>query len=127
MKIIPKLTFKEEEVMHLLWSVEEPKTALELSKLENVSMNTIKITIPRLLEKGFIEVVGFGYSGTTVARTFQAKISAEEYLANQLQTMRSSILNFSTLKFVEEFLEHNKNTRDLNEIESIIQRLKEEE
>lgn len=83
---------------------------------------------PQTLEKGFIEVTGFGYSGTTVARTFQAKISAEEYAANQLGAMQSTILNFSTLNFVKQILKNNPETlHDLHELEEMVQKLKEEE
>lgn len=127
-KNIPKLTFKEEEVMFLVWSAGKPVTALELSKSGKLSINSVKITIPRLLEKGFIEATGFGYSGTTVARTFQAKISAEEYAANQLGAMQSTILNFSTLNFVKQILKNNPETlHDLHELEEMVQKLKEEE
>lgn len=128
MNTIPKLTFKEEEVMFLIWAADKPITALEVSKSGKLGINSVKITIPRLLDKGYIEVAGFGYSGTTVARTFVAKITAEEYAAHQLGSMKSSIFNFSTLNFVKQILKnHPQSIQELDELEEMVQKLKEEE
>ena len=72
-----------------------------------------------LLKKGYIDISGITYSGTVLAREYQSIISAEQYAAEQLQSMRVNTLNFSTLSFLDHLVK-NSSPDILDELEKTI-------
>lgn len=124
-KKLPELSSKEETVMSVLWNVDRPLTALEVSKEdERLNLSTVKQVLQKLLKKGYIEVAGIVHSGTSIARNYNFLISAEEYAADRLQAMRMTTFNFSTLNFVNHLIKQEESDAILKEMEEIIKNKK---
>ena len=127
-KTLPALSSKEELVMSVLWHVDRPLTALEVSKEDDrLNLSTVKQVLQKLLKKNYVEVAGITHSGTSIARNYNFLISAEEYAADQLQAMRLTAFNFSTLNFVNHLIEKEECDDILREMEQILKEKKKEE
>lgn len=124
---LPKISEREKDVMSVLWHTGESLTASAIAEKGNgLSINTVQAAMRSLMKKKYIEVAEIVYSGTVLTRSYKPIISAEEYAANELQTMRLNTLNFSTLNFIDHLLK-NDELVILNELEDIIKSKKEEE
>lgn len=121
----PKISEKK-EVMLVFWNSKDPLTASAVSEKEKrLKTNTVLVALRSLLKKGYIEVADIVYSGTVLTRCYRPVITAEEYVADELQSMQLNPLNFSTLNFVEQLLK-NDETNILEELEELIKRKKKE-
>lgn len=122
---LPKISEKEKEIMSVLWQSKEPLTASAITQKGNgLNINTVQASIRNLLQKQYIKVADIVYSGTVLTRCYQPLISAEEYAADQLQSMRLNTLNFSTVNFIDHFLK-NSEPDILDELEDVIKKTKE--
>lgn len=124
---LPVLSTKEEIVMSVLWNVDKPLTALEVSKEDDrLNLSTVKQVLQKLLKKKYVEIAGIVHSGTSIARNYNFLISAEEYAADQLQAMRLTTFSFSTLNFVNHLIKQEESDAILKEMEEIIKSKKKE-
>lgn len=84
------LTKSEEEIMYLLWSVDEPLTS---SEIVNKSVNKtwkksyINLLINSLLKKNMIKVVGVKQMTKNYARTFVPTMSKDSYAVKHITEM----------------------------------------
>lgn len=125
--MLPKISGREKDIMSVLWGSSEALTASAIAqKGGGLSINTVQSVVRSLMKKKYIDVADIVYSGTVLTRSYKPIISAEQYAAEQLNTMRTNTFNFSTLNFVDHLL--NGDELDiLNELENIIKRKKEKE
>lgn len=125
--ILPKISGREEDIMSVLWRTGEALTASGIAeKGGGLSINTVQSVVRSLMKKEYIDVADIVYSGTVLTRSYKPIISAEQYAAEQLNTMRTNTFNFSTLNFVDHLLKGDE-LDILNELENIIKRKKEKE
>jgi len=86
---LPKISEREKDVMLVLWHSDEPLTASAITeKGDGLSINTVQSVLRNLLKKEYIAVADIVYSGTVLTRSYEPVVSAEQYAADQLQTMR---------------------------------------
>jgi predicted transcriptional regulator len=124
---LPKISEKEKEIMSVLWYSKEPLTASAIvEKGDGLNINTVQTAMRNLLKKKYIKVADIVYSKTVLSRCYTPLITVEQYAADQLQAMRASTLNFSTLNFID-FLLKNDQSNILNELEDVIKKKREEE
>lgn len=79
-----KFTKREEELMELLWSVEEPMTSVEMIACDcerTWKDNYLKVMIRSLQDKDAIRVCGMKQYKTQYARLFEPNITREDYIA----------------------------------------------
>jgi len=82
-----ELTKSELEIMNVIWAAERPLTRgeiLELSVDKNWKDNSIHILLNRLLAKGALVESGFARSGKSYGRLYEAKLTGEEYYAENV-------------------------------------------
>jgi predicted transcriptional regulator len=114
------LSEREKDIMLVLWKDHEPLTASAIAeKGDNLSINTVQALIRKLLKNNYVEVADIVYSGTVLSRRYKPVLSAEEYTAENLQSMRKNSLNFSTLNFIDRLLKEDDATL-LDELEQLI-------
>jgi len=124
---LPKISEREKDVMLVLWHSDEPLTASAITeKGDGLSINTVQSVLRYLLKKEYIAVADIVYSGTVHTRSYKPVVSAEQYAADQLQTMRINTLIFSTLNFIDHLIK-NDDSNILDELEGIIRDKKEKE
>lgn len=117
---LPKISEREKDVMSVLWHTDESLTASSIAEKGNsLSINTVQAALRSLMKKKYIEIAEIVYSGTVLTRSYKPIISAEEYAANELNTMWMNTLNFSTLNFINHLVK-NDEIDILDELESII-------
>lgn len=118
--LLPKLSGREKDIMLVLWGMGKPLTASDIAENgKSISINTVQATLRSLLKKGFIDINGITYRGTVLAREYKPIISAEQYAAEQLQSMRVNTLDFSTLNFLDHLV-NNSSSDILDELEQVI-------
>ena len=82
-----ELTKSELEIMNVIWGAGRPLTRgeiLDLSVDKNWKDNSIHILLNRLLAKGAIAESGFARSGKSYGRLYEAKLTGEEYYAENV-------------------------------------------
>jgi predicted transcriptional regulator len=124
---LPKISEREKEIMSIFWHTGKSMTSSAIAEGGNeLSINTVQAAMRNLMKKGYIKVDDIVYSGTVLTRCYIPIISAEQYAAYHLQTMRANAPNFSTLNFIDHIVKNN-DTTILDELEDIIKRKKEQE
>ena len=84
-----ELTKSELEIMNVIWRAGRPLTRgeiLDLSVDKNWKDNSIHILLNRLLAKGALAESGFARSGKSYGRLYEAKLTGEEYYAENVFT-----------------------------------------
>jgi len=121
------LSEKEFEIMRIFWSLESPVTIQEfISKYNPEAKNTtIHGNIKKLMEKDMIEVMGRTIVSRTPARLYFRKMSVEEYLTNQLISIRALNGKVDILKFLT--ILYDDNLLRIADIEKFLTRKREEE
>lgn len=124
--LLPELSGREKDIMSVLWCIGKPLTASDIAENGgSISINTVQAALRSLLKKGYIDIYGITYSGTVLAREYKPIISAEQYAAEQLQSMRVNTLEFSTLSFLDHLVK-NSSSDILDELEQVIKTKREE-
>ncbi len=116
------LTKSEFEIMELLWQEDKPMTSsqiIELSEDRTWKKSYVHLLINSLLEKDMIEVVGFVKTTKNYARTFQAKVSKEEYTVTQFTSMQSFTPN-DIPKIVNALISLTDDINILDELSKVI-------
>jgi len=123
---LPKISEREKDVMSVLWREGESLTASAIAeKGGGLSINTVQSVMRSLMKKEYVKVADIVYSGTVLTRSYKPIISAEQYAADQLRTMRINTFNFSTMNFIDHLLK-NDESDILDELEDIVRRKKEQ-
>jgi len=126
MKIKNQLSEKEELLMELLWSYNEPLTSVELLQHlapKGWNENSIYRSINSLLNKKLLNVCGMEKYKSQYARKFEPTLTKEEYLAKHLYDR--GVKKNSVAKVVLALVkEDGVNTDELiSQLESIIEEL----
>ena len=85
------LTKSEEEIMYLLWDLDEPLTSSEIVKKavnKTWKKSYINLLINSLLKKDMIKVVGVKQMTKNYARTFVPTMTKDAYAIKQIRTDR---------------------------------------
>lgn len=120
------LTKSEEQIVELLWSVEEPLTSSEIirnSVDKTWKDSYVHLLINSLMEKGIIEVAGFKKATKNYARTFKPTMSREEYLVLRL-TKSKNYDKAQMPGFFKAFIAKTTDIELLNELEEVIRQRK---
>ncbi len=99
------LTKSEEQVMQVLWKLEQGflKDILELSPEPKPHSNTIATLLKILVEKGFVEYEVQGRNNL-----YRPKITKEEYGQKSIQQLVKGYFEGSPAKLVSHFVSDNK-------------------
>ncbi len=108
------LTKRETQIMQVLWEAKSALSSKEIAKSsESLSQNTVQSVLRKLLESGYVETTGVGYSGTVLTRKYSPKISEEEFL--------NSIISSGALKnILANYISGPANSTDLDKLENLI-------
>ncbi len=121
------LTKSEVEIMEVLWKEGRPLTSsdiINLSENRTWKKSYVHLLLNSLLSKDMIAVVGFVKTTKNYARTFDVKISKEEYSVNQFTNMRS-FKETDIPKIVAALIDKTDNDEIFNELEAMIEKRKE--
>ena len=121
------LTKSEVEIMEVLWKEGKPLTSsdiINLSENRTWKKSYVHLLLNSLLSKDMIAVVGFVKTTKNYARTFDVKISKEEYSVNQFTNMRS-FKETDIPKIVAALIDKTDNDEIFNELEAMIEKRKE--
>lgn len=122
------LTKSELEIMELMWRENRPLTSSEIITLSvdrTWKKSYVHLLINSLLKKEMIEVVGFVKTTKNYARTFQAKVSKEDYSVNQFTNMQS-FDSKDIPKIISALISKTDDTAMIEELEQMIEKRKEE-
>lgn len=118
-----KLTNKEEEIMHLLWTLKKAfvkEVQAELTE-ENLHYNTVSTIIRNLEEKGFVSHKAFGKT-----HQYFPAVSKETYSKQFMNTATKKFFDNSYKSMVSFFAKEEKiSAEELREIIDIIEKRKE--
>lgn len=117
-----KLTNKEEEIMHILWTLKKAfvKDVLAEISEDKPHYNTLSTIIRNLEEKGYVSHTAYGNT-----HQYFPIISKEDYRKAFMNTAISNYFNNSYKNLVSFFAEEEKITADeLREILDIIEKKK---
>ncbi len=109
------LTKSEEQVMQVLWKLEQGflKDILELSPEPKPHSNTIATLLKILVEKGFV-----AYEVQGRNNIYRPKITKEEYGQKSIQQLVKGYFEGSPAKLVSHFVSDNKLTQQ--ELEDLL-------
>lgn len=120
------LTKSEEQIVELMWNVNEPLTSSEIirnSVDKTWKDSYVHLLINSLMDKGIIEVAGFKKATKNYARTFKPTMSREEYLV--LSLTKSKNYNKAQMpEFFKAFITQTTDLELLSELEEIIKQRK---
>lgn len=123
------LTAKEYEIMKVLWNSDRPLLISELLKMtKNIADNSLHPLISKLIDRGFIKVVGNMRVSKTLSRLYAPGISVDEYAAMQLKEVFSISGKKFNLSGVLSYFTNNNKKKDevINELETFIEQYKNE-
>ncbi len=117
--MIRSLTKAEEQVMQLLWKLQQGflKDILENSPEPKPHSNTIATILKILVEKGFVDYEVQGRNNL-----YKPKISKAEYGKKSINQLVKGYFEGSPAKLVSQFLNDNK--LSLEELEALMQQIK---
>jgi len=117
-----KLTNKEEEIMHILWTLEKAfvKDVLAEMKDEKPHYNTLSTIIRNLEEKGYVSYNAYGKT-----HQYYPIVSKETYKKHFMNTAIENYFNNSYKNVVSFFAKEEKiSIDDLKEIIALIEKKK---
>ena len=81
-----KLTRRELEVMHVLWSTDKALTAAEIPFINpELKPNTVQAVLKRLLENSYIRIADIVYHRTVLTRAYRPVLTHEDYMHSQIE------------------------------------------
>ena len=117
-----KLTNKEEEIMHILWKLEQAfvKDVLAEIKKEKPHYNTLSTIIRNLEEKGYVSYNAYGKT-----HQYYPIVSKEDYRKRFMNVAIDNYFNNSYKNMVSFFAQEEKISVDeLKEIIALIEKTK---
>lgn len=129
-EVIAAMTGREEDIMNILWSSDNPLTAKEIVEKSNgLKMNTVQACLRNLLKNGIIDVKDVVYSNTVLARSYVPAITAEDFAVTKLTAEYNRLRDkVSKVAFVGMLLnEEDKDTqkREVDELKKLLDMYKE--
>lgn len=119
-----RFTKRQLEIMKILWDSEEPMIASDIVKKgDNLNINTVQSCLRLLIAHNAIKVADIVYSGTVLTRSYSAIISKEEYLNEECSELLSGE---QTKSFIASLIDAETDLEELEELEKMIERKKEE-
>jgi predicted transcriptional regulator len=115
-----KLTNKEEEIMHILWSLKKAfvKDVLEEITQDKPHYNTLSTIIRNLEEKGYVSYKAYGKT-----HQYFPIVTKEEYRKEFMNTAIENYFNNSYKNMVSFFAEEQKiSANELREILDLIEK-----
>lgn len=126
--MIYNLKNKELEVMNILWKNDKPLTALEISRISNMTINTVRPMLKNLLEYELVEVADIVYSGTTLSRNYKTKINKRNFeiqkFVMELKKLKREDITASNL--IVSFLKQENKKNAMEELEELERTIKEQ-
>lgn len=118
---LPKLTHKEEEIMHVIWTLEKAFVKEIVEELdEDIHYNTVSTMVRNLEEKKFVSHEAFGKT-----HRYFPLVEKEDYSKQVLNSTTRKFFDGSYKNLVSFFAkEENISTEDLKEIIEIIEKNK---
>ena len=119
--LLPKLTHKEEEIMHVIWSLEKAFVKEIVEKLdEDIHYNTVSTMVRNLEEKKFV-----GYEAFGKTHRYYPLVQKADYSKQVLNSTTRKFFDGSYKNLVSFFAkEENISTEELREIIQIIEKNK---
>ena len=125
------LTEREEELLNILWEINEPLTASEMvERLEADGWTTVTLfkTVRTLADRGYLKVAGLEKSAKSYARKFVPALTKEEYYTEVMMKrgLDSSSIADITAAFLGVADKSNKERDDevISKLEEIIRTLR---
>lgn len=119
-----RFTKRQLEIMKILWDSEEPMIASDIVKKgDNLNINTVQACLRLLIAHNAIKIADIVYSGTVLTRSYTAIISKEDYLNEECSELLSGQ---QTKSFIASLINAETNLEELEELEKLIERKKEE-
>ena len=131
MKKKDALSKREEELMNILWTYNEPLTQNEMAeRLEEQGWSSVTLfkTVQSLSGAGYLKVVGLERTAKTYARKLIPAITKEEYYTSIL--MKNGLDSESLANITAAFIgvskknKKEKNTEVIAKLEEIIEKLR---
>jgi len=118
---LPKLTFKEEEIMHVIWMLEKAFVKEIVEKLdEEIHYNTVSTMVRNLEDKKFVSHEAFGKT-----HRYFPLVKKADYSKQVLNSTTRKFFDGSYKNLVSFFAkEENISTEELREIIQIIEKNK---
>ena len=119
------LTKSEEEIMYLLWDLDEPLTSSEIVKKavnKTWKKSYINLLINSLLKKDMIKVVGVKQM---TARTFVPTMTKDAYAIKQISD-RPNFADSDIPTLFSELIERTESSDVFDELEALLKKRREE-
>lgn len=115
------LSSREIDIMQILWNSHKPLLASEIQrKSDDMTINTVRGTLRKLLDKKYVSVADIDKSGTVFGRLYAPAISLDQYMTYEFQTVFSDPKSYNSALFAA-FLNGNDNVESaLDELEQMI-------
>lgn len=122
------LTKSEEEIMYLLWDLDEPLTSSEIVKKavnKTWKKSYINLLINSLLRKDMIKVVGVKQMTKNYARTFVPTMTKDAYAIKQISD-RPNFADSDIPTLFSELIERTESSDVFDELEALLKKRREE-
>lgn len=122
------LTKSEEEIMYLLWDLDEPLTSSEIVKKavnKTWKKSYINLLINSLLKKDMIKVVGVKQMTKNYARTFVPTMTKDAYTIKQISD-RPNFADSDIPTLFSELIERTESSDVFDELEALLKKRREE-
>lgn len=109
------LTKRELQIMECLWNSDTALSSREITEImDNVSQNTVKNTIKKLLDNKLVKVGSIGQSGTVLTRQYVPILTRKNYI--------SSLISYEDKKeIVADFITKMDNKKELKRLDELVQ------
>mgnify|MGYP003190652753 FL=1 len=122
------LTKSEEEIMYLLWDLDEPLTSSEIVKKavnKTWKKSYINLLINSLLKKDMIKVVGVKQMTKNYARTFVPTMTKDAYVIKQISD-RPNFADSDIPTLFSELIEKTESSEIFDKLEALLKKRREE-
>ena len=122
------LTKSEEEIMYLLWDLDEPLTSSEIVKKavnKTWKKSYINLLINSLLKKDMIKVVGVKQMTKNYARTFVPTMTKDAHAIKQISA-RPNFADSDIPTLFSELIERTESSDVFDELEALLKKRREE-
>ena len=117
-----KITTNQLDVLKVLWNSDKALSATDIIDLNlSLNINTVRVSLQKLLKHGIIAVDNIIFSGTVLTRTYRAALSSESYIADNFSKHPK---HFNMPALLANFTETEK-TEVIDNIEATIEKQRE--
>ncbi|MDO5423899.1 MAG: BlaI/MecI/CopY family transcriptional regulator [Eubacteriales bacterium] len=110
------LSNRELDIMNTFWDSDKPLIASEIVQINSeLSINTVQATLKKLLNKSYIKISDIVYSGTVLTRSYEALVTRDTYMVNQIRANQ-----VSTLGLVSQLIQEEEDPEVLEKLAKLI-------